>query len=190
MKKVEEQQETALLVIDVQVGLTEGEQSVTQVDRLLSTLRGVISEARAANAPVIYVQDIDVGGVGTAAFQIRPEIAPQEGDLIVHKRAADAFYDTPLQSELEARGIKHLVIAGCKSEFCVDTTCRLAPNLGFDVTLLGDAHGTSNNAVLSAEQVIAHHNRLLHGFGVDNHCVVVRPVAEVSFPAIWNGHPD
>ena len=61
---------TALLVIDVQVGLIAGENPVYQADTILERIAGLIAAARAAGTPVIYVQDKDVGGVGTPEWQI------------------------------------------------------------------------------------------------------------------------
>lgn len=180
--------QTALLVIDVQVGLVSGQHPVDRADLLVARIRELLARARAAGAAIIYVQDVDVGDIGSPAFQIHPAVVPGEGDLVIHKRAADAFYETPLQRELVSRGIRHLVITGCKTEYCVDTTCRLATNLGYDVTLARDAHATTDNGVLTAAQIVAHHNRLLHGFGVDEHYVVARDVADVEFPATWSGH--
>jgi nicotinamidase-related amidase len=181
--------QTALLVIDVQVGLVAGENPIDRADELFACINSLIEKARSSNAPVIYVQDVDVDEVGSPGFQIHPAVAPLEGDLIIHKRAADAFYDTPLQVELETRGIKHLVVTGCKTEYCIDTTCRLATNLGYDVTLVKDAHATTGNGVLAASQIIAHHNHVLDGFGVDGHYVIAKDAVEVVFPASWTGHP-
>lgn len=44
------------------------------------------------------------------------------------------------------------------SQYCIDTTIRRATSLGYDVTLVGDAHGTSDSAVLPAKTIIAHTN--------------------------------
>jgi nicotinamidase-related amidase len=45
----------------------------------------------------------------------------------------------------------------------VDTTCRAAADLGFRVVLIEDGHTSVDNGVLSAEQIIAHHNQTLAG---------------------------
>ena len=47
------------------------------------------------------------------------------------------------------------------TEYCIDTTCRRAVSLGYDVTLVADAHTTHDNDLLPAEKIIAHHNRSL-----------------------------
>lgn len=47
--------------------------------------------------------------------------------------------------------------------FCIDTTCRAAPELGFRTVLISDAHTTMDNDYLSASDIIAHHNNTLAG---------------------------
>jgi nicotinamidase-related amidase len=48
-----------------------------------------------------------------------------------------------------------------QTEFCIDTTCRRAYSLGYEIILVEDAHSTWNNNVLQAPQIIAHHNLVL-----------------------------
>jgi hypothetical protein len=56
----------------------------------------------------------------------------------------------------------------------VDTTCRRATSLGYDVTLVGDAHLTKDSEVLTAAEIIAHHNFVLDDFGAGDHVVGVQ----------------
>ncbi|MNE87205.1 Isochorismatase family protein [compost metagenome] len=51
-----------------------------------------------------------------------------------------------------------LLISGCATDFCVDTTLRSAASKGFDVTVLTDAHTTADRPHLNAEQIIEHHH--------------------------------
>jgi nicotinamidase-related amidase len=176
---------TALLVIDVQVGLVEGPEPAYRGEALLANVNDLLSKARSAGALVVYVQhDGDAGGrleVGTAGWAIHPSIAPAEGELVIRKRASDSFYQTPLQQELAARAIRHLVVSGMRTEMCVDTTSRRAISLGYDVTLAADAHATVDSEVLPAAQIIAHHNDTLDGFGTDEHEIAVKDSAEITF---------
>ena len=175
---------SALLIIDVQVGIIEalhayrGREVVMQINKLLS-------KARASNMPIIYIQHDGEAGhpleVGTEGWQIHPEIKPQEEDLIIRKRASDSFFETTLQRELEARGVQHLIVTGCMTEYCVDTTARRAISMGYDVSLVSDAHTTIDNKLLTAAQIIAHHNALLDGFDADAHAITVKPADEVTF---------
>ena len=176
--------ETTLLVIDVQVGIIEtlrayrGREVLEQINKLLS-------KARASNAPIIYIQHDGEQGhpleVGSSGWQIHPDNKPREGDLIIHKRASDSFFETTLQHELEARSVKHLIVSGCMTEYCVDTTSRRAVSLGYDVTLVSDAHTTIDNKLLSAAQIIAHHNALLDGFDAGLHSITVKRADEIAF---------
>lgn len=172
-----------LLIIDVQVGIFEGLRAYRGRE-VLEQINRLLSKARASNMPIIYVQhDGETGHpleVSSNGWQIHPAIKPQEEDLIIHKRASDSFFETTLQRELEARGVKHLIVTGCMTEYCVDTTSRRAVSIGYDVTLVSDAHTTIDNKLLTAAQIIAHHNALLDGFDAGSHSITVKPADEVT----------
>jgi nicotinamidase-related amidase len=173
----------ALLVIDVQVGIIEGPQTHRSA-QILERINSLLAKARASGTPVIYVQHDGPGGhpveVGSPGWQIHPSIAPAPGEPIVHKHASDSFFETTLERDLQAYGINHIVITGAMSEYCVDTTCRRATSLGYDVTLVSDAHTTWNNDLLSAAQIISHHNTLLDGFGAGDHVISVKASENVE----------
>lgn len=174
---------TALLIIDVQVGIIEGFHAYRGRE-VLDQINSLRAKARSAGIPIIYVQHDGGPGhplePGSRAWEIHPAIKPHAEDLIIHKRASDSFFETGLQQELDARGIKHLIIAGCMTEYCVDTTSRRAVSLGYDVTLVSDAHTTIDNKLLTAAQIIAHHNALLDGFDAGSHAITVKPADEVT----------
>ncbi len=176
--------DTALVVIDVQVGLIE---EAYRCNEVLDNINLLLSKARATGTPVIYIQHEGPQGhgleVGTSAWEIHSAIAPQEGELIVHKRASDSFHATSLLRELEAVGIKHLVVVGGQTEYCIDTTVRRATTMGYNVTLVGDAHTTDDydEAVLSAAKRIEYHNEVLDGFRTDDYVITVKPTNEVTF---------
>jgi nicotinamidase-related amidase len=152
---------TALVIVDVQTGLVSGANPVYRLDALLENISTLIAKARSTGTPIIYIQDNDVDEIGSPGWQIHPTIAPGTGDLVIRKPETDAFYGTTLQQELEARGLEHLIVVGCKSEMCIDATCRKATDLGYNITLVSDAHSTTDNAVLTAPQIIAYHNYIL-----------------------------
>jgi len=175
----------ALLVIDVQVGLIDGSEPAYHKREVLDNIAGLLSQARATHIPIIFIQhEGDPGGrleIGTPGWQIHPAVAAHEGELILHKRASDAFYQTHLQDELDARGIKHLVITGCRTEYCIDTTSRAAISRGYDVTLIKDAHSTVDSDVFTSEQIVTHHNETLDDFGTDEHIVIIKAASEIAF---------
>jgi nicotinamidase-related amidase len=175
----------ALLVIDVQAGLIDGPKRAFKGAETVAQIKSLIDKARASGAPVIYVQHDGAENhplkVGSPWWQIHPDIAPAEGETVVHKRASDSFYETSLQAELDAMGIEKLVVVGCMTDYCVDTTSRRAISLGYDVDLVTDGHTTWDSDVLTAAQIIAHHNNTLNGFRNDEHLIELKAASEVEF---------
>jgi nicotinamidase-related amidase len=173
---------TALLVIDVQLCNFEESPPVHRGSDLLSKIRTLVTQARAVGVPIIYVQHCGPEGAidqpGTPGWQIRPAIAPVEGDAMVQKCHPDAFQDTSPQRELETGGIERLIITGIQTEYCIDTTCRRAYSLNYDVMLVRDAHSTWDTDLLTAPQIVAHHNQVLGGWFAK-----LNEVSEIEFNA-------
>ncbi|HEX2914575.1 MAG TPA: cysteine hydrolase family protein [Chloroflexia bacterium] len=157
--------DTALLVIDVQAGMFAENPPVHNGSELLAKIQDLLEKARASQTPVIYVRHNEKPGgsleTGTEGWQIHPAIAPRENEPIVDKRTPDSFWDTDLQQVLTSQNIKKLVVCGIQTEMCVDTTTRRACSMGYDIILVTDAHSTWDTDLLTAEQIIAHHNAVL-----------------------------
>lgn len=171
----------ALLIIDAQNGVLTGKRPCHDVPAVLERIGTLATKARAEGIPVLYVQDDDIGAEGSEAWQIAAAVAPKPGEVVVRKTACDAFYGTNLNEVLQERGIEHLVIAGAKTEYCIDSAVRRATTLGYNVTLVGDGHTTNDTEVLPAAAVIAHANRLFDGFdNLENWSEVVNS-ADVAF---------
>jgi len=183
--------QTVLVVIDVQCGivndpsLTRKKEINQAFDNTVLRIRSLLDRARAAHAPVIFVQHDGVPGhrleTNTPGWAIRPEISPRPEEPVIHKRSPDAFFETRLQEELSARKAKQLVIAGCMTQYCVDTSVRRAVSLGYDVVLAADGHATADTPALRFEQIIAHHNSVLNGFDAGDHEVRVVPSSKINF---------
>jgi len=162
--------EIALLIIDLQIGNFSEPYSIVNGKILLRKAGKLISKARNKKVPVIYIQNN--GGIGdpdefsTLGWKIHPLVAPIEGEIIIQKTTPDSFHKTKLEEVLNSKNIKELVIIGLQTEYCIDTTCRRASILGFEVTLAKDVHSTWNTDYLSAEQIIYHHNEVLGGWFV------------------------
>ena len=124
----------------------------------------------------IYVQHHNLNGFpqyGSTEWELIPQIAPKIEDIIIHKRTPDIFLDTNLHQQLldtnlhqqlEEQKVERVVIGGIQSADCVDTSCRRAFSLGYDVVLIKDGHTTFDNQNLKAEQIIAHHNQIIENW--------------------------
>jgi nicotinamidase-related amidase len=150
---------TALLVIDVQVNMFDPSHAVASADGLLAHVRSLVSRARTAGAPVVFVrncggpQDPDVKG--TPGWELHPALQPAGGELVLDKTTCDTFASTPLGEELDARGVRRVVIAGLQSDYCIRETTLGALARGLEVTLVADAHSTYDNRQRSAAQITA-----------------------------------
>lgn len=174
--------DTALLIVDMQNGVFDGSivPPVARAEQLLEGVAKLIEKARESATCTIFVQHNGGKGhpmeTGTKGWDIHPDLAVDPRDPIVQKDTPDSFYETHLQDELTARNIKKLVIAGIQTEFCIDTTCRQAFSLNYDVLLAEDAHSTWDTERFSASQIIDHHNHLLGEWFVS-----LRRVNDLSF---------
>jgi nicotinamidase-related amidase len=155
---------TALLIIDVQQGLCEGDQCAFESVKVIERINSVSAKARAAGALTVFVQHESKSGYlgfNSREWQLAQGIEAVPSDVRLRKTTPDSFHKTELESLLKLNGITELVICGMHTEFCVDTTTRRAMALGYPVVLVADAHTTMDNPYLTARQIIGHHNATL-----------------------------
>lgn len=76
---------------------------------------------------------------GEPGNDLVPALRPSAEELVIEKPGKGAFYATPLDQELRARGTTHLVIGGVTTEVCVQTTMREANDRGYECLLVEDA---------------------------------------------------
>jgi nicotinamidase-related amidase len=79
-----------------------------------------------------------------------PGLEPRAADIVVEKHVNSGFLGTSLDIDLRRAGIRRLVIAGYFTNFCVETTTRMAGNMGYDVYLVHDACATTNRIGLDS----------------------------------------
>ena len=151
---------TALIVIDVQNGVVDG---APKRDDVVANINSLVSQARAERVPVIWVQHNDDEDMprGSAAWELVPELARDDSEPLVHKQYGDSFEATDLESLLAERAVGQLIVTGAESDACIRSTLHGAFTRGYDVTLVGDAHTTSDKTQWGApppEAVITHTN--------------------------------
>lgn len=174
---------SALLIIDVQKSLCSGAEAVHDIDNVIARINAVAVKARAAGAPVVFIQHEEEDGpleYSSDGWQLDPRLETRADDVRMRKTACDSFHKTELRSLLQGRGISRLVVCGLQSDFCVDSTVRGALAFGYPVVLVSDGHSTTDNGVLSAPQIIAHHNQTLKNLGSFGPRVTPTPAAQVQ----------
>ena len=166
---------TALLVIDVQHAFDiieasgvprNNPQATAQIAQLLEVFR-------ACDQPIFHIHhhSTDPNSLfapdhpGVRVQAIAREI---DGETVIIKRVNSAFIGTDLEAQLRAAQIQRLVICGATTNHCVETTTRMAGNLGFDPWLVRDATWTfartsSDQDHYTPEQIHAMSLANLHG---------------------------
>jgi nicotinamidase-related amidase len=140
---------TALVVIDVQRAFDEWEAAGKRRNnpQAVARIADLLAAFRAANAPIFHIRHEGTrpgssflpGGTG---YFVRDEAKERDGEPVIGKRVNSAFIGTDLEARLRADGIARLVICGATTNHCVETTTRMAGNLGFDARLVRDAAWT------------------------------------------------
>lgn len=179
-------EQTAVLVVDVQQGLFCAKPAPFEAETVVARINSVTSKARAAGAPVIFIQhDGEPGGEDVVPFtegwKLHPDLEVRSADLVIRKTTCDAFYGTSLESELRSRGITTLLVMGYATDFCVDATLRTAASKDFSIIVVADAHTTTDNPILKADQVRQHHNWAWAN-AITKRGVTVLTAAEARFP--------
>jgi nicotinamidase-related amidase len=150
---------TALLVIDVQNDVVAGAHNR---DEVVSNIGTLVDKARAAGAPVVWVQHSDEGlPRDSDGWQYVAELPRADSEPVVHKSYGDSFEDTDLEQVLAERKVGRLIVAGAQTDACIRSTLHGAFVRGYDATLVSDAHTTEDLTEWGApppDQVIAHTN--------------------------------
>lgn len=163
----------ALIVIDVQHALFNSSPAPAASADVIARINTLTAQARSHGVPVVFVQHEATSGEfflhGSDAWALDARLVTAASDHYVRKTTPDSFLNTDLETVLNKADVSHVVICGYATEFCIDTTVRRAAALGYEVTLVSDAHTTQDKPHAPAVQIIAHHNATLgsiKSFGV------------------------
>lgn len=167
--------DSALLVIDIQNDyFPGGAMELDGADAAGAKAGVAIKKFRENKLPVIHVRHLSVrpGATfflpGTRGAEIHPLVQPLPGEMVIEKNFPNAFRNTGLKEFLEKQNIKNLVVAGMMTHMCVDASVRHAADLGYKITLLGDACATRAQSyggeTVPAQQVHAAFLAALNGF--------------------------
>jgi nicotinamidase-related amidase len=150
----------ALLVVDMQVQCFAGQPPRRDADGTVQRINALARAMRQCGLVVfVYHTDADDGYAwGTDGWQLLATLERAPQDLAVEKSGCDAFLETELDALLKSRSVTDLIVVGCATDFCVDTTVRSAAARGYRVTVASDGHTTRDRPHLPADKIIEHHN--------------------------------
>lgn len=136
-----------LVVIDMQNGFNDQAMPATNNPSCDDNVRALLAKWRAKHWPIVLVRHDSKG----ASSVLRPgqpgnDLMPGidgEHQLLVTKSVNSAFYGEPdLHVWLQGSGFQNLVICGIQTNYCCETTARMAGNLGYSVEFVLDATRT------------------------------------------------
>ncbi|MDP4086139.1 MAG: cysteine hydrolase family protein [Bacillota bacterium] len=147
---------TALIIIDVQKFFNDprwGDRNNPQAEENIATL---LEKWRETNRPIYHIQHVT--GSLKPAHEFKDFIKPLPRETLIRKNVNSAFIGTDLKKSLREHQIDTLVIVGLTTNHCVETTTRMAGNLGFNTFLVTDATATfdrigPDGIVYSAEMI-------------------------------------
>ncbi|RDV02056.1 isochorismatase family protein [Undibacter mobilis] len=152
----------AVLLIDLyQLAYAGGPKPISDVSKMFPSSCGIaawnalpptqklLAAARRAQLPIFYTTGCVPKSKGAMAatqrggrrpdesdFVIQPDVAPEEGDVIITKERASAFFGTLLATNLTRLGIQSLIVAGETTSGCVRASVVDAYSSGFHVTVV------------------------------------------------------
>ena len=166
---------TALLVIDVQmafVHIDEGglARSTPQAE---SNIRRLLEKFRDGGGRIIHIHhhSHEPGSPFTASLPgalVQAFAQPAPGEAVYIKHVNSAFIGTSLEGDLSRDGVEHLILCGATANQCVETTARMAGNLGFDTLYASDgvwAYGSTgpDGRAHGADEILSVTLSNLHG---------------------------
>jgi nicotinamidase-related amidase len=158
---------TALIVVDVQRAFDEWEAAGRRRNnpQALARIADLLGAFRDRGAPIFHIRHQGTRPNSSflpdgSGYPVKDEAREIEDEPVIVKRVNSAFIGTDLEARLRAAGIETLVICGATTNHCVETTTRMAGNLGFDTRLVRDATWTFDRVgpdgdVHSAEEIHA-----------------------------------
>ena len=146
--------ETGLLLIDVQKGVNVlahwgGPTGRRNNQNAEENQRALLQAWRDAGLKVFYTKHDSREAASPLKLSLPTGemiggFEPRDDEVVITKDVNSGFVGTDLELRLRQHGIHRLVIAGFFTNFCVETTTRMAGNLGYDTYLAHDACATTN----------------------------------------------
>jgi nicotinamidase-related amidase len=169
-----------LLVVDVQNGVVL---DAWNRDEIVSRMAAIVVAARAHGLPIVWVQHNEPEmPIDSEYWHLVPELKIGLNEPLVHKQFRSSFEDTDLEDKLAELQANHLIVIGAQTNNCIRSTVYSALEKGYDVTLIADAHTTSddewNGNLISAENAIVEQNRTFENYELPGRSCEVKTMSE------------
>lgn len=149
----------ALLIIDVQNILVEA--NPYAIEERLTLWQNVVERCRKQNIEVIYIRHTDQEFVqGTDGWQIHSSLVPRTEEVVFDKHYSSAFKETDLHAYLQSKEMDSLLICGMQTEYCIDTTVKVAFELGYQVAVVEGGTTTFGDEDIDAAVLIEHYENI------------------------------
>ena len=177
---------TALVVVDVQKAFEEWDAAGLSRNNpdAVERIGDLLADFRAKGAPVFHIRHAST--LPDSAFRLeRPghqvmEVAREEpGEPVMVKNVNSSFIGTDLEERLWRAGVANVVIVGATTNHCVETTARMAGNLGFETVLVRDATWTYDRVGVDGETYPASQIHAVTLANLNEEFVEVATAAEV-----------
>lgn len=155
-------------------------------------MRRLLEHWRERSWPIIHVrhesrEPNSTYGAGQPGCEFKSAVQPRDEEHVVTKHVNSAFIGTALDGWLKARNIGSLVMCGVITNNSVETTARMAGNLGYLTYVVSDATATfdridPNGARYRAEQL---HEIALSNLAAEYAQIVTTDEVLRGVPARW-----
>ena len=105
----------------------------------------------------------------------------EDGDIYVTKSVNSGFVGTSLDTDLRSINVSRLVVVGFFTNMCVETTVRMAGNMGYDTYLVPDGCATTNRIGIDGAD---YDPEVVHAMTVTNlhgeFCTAIKPSEAIA----------
>ncbi|PFL20236.1 isochorismatase [Bacillus cereus] len=153
--------QVALIIIDVQEAFNSPYWGTRNNLFAEENMKSLLEEWRKRKLPVFHIQHVNKEDVQSMFYQyaetvnFKEEVKPLPDEIIIQKSVNSAFIGTNLEEQLREKKCNTVVIVGLTTNHCVETTTRMAGNLGFTTYLVSDATATFNRKGLDGTEYSA-----------------------------------
>ena len=183
--------ETCLVLIDVQVGVDDvahwggltGRRNNPDAEQCMLSL---LTAWREMELPVAFtlhdsVEENSPLKLDLPGGSLKPGFVIEDDDICVTKSVNSGFVGTSLDTDLRSINVSRLVVVGFFTNMCVETTVRMAGNMGYDTYLVPDGCATTNRIGIDGSD---YDPEVVHAMTVANlhgeFCTAIKPSEAIA----------